>query len=144
MKLKTNYEKNIKPSPDPYYLLDKYYGNLTERQFQTLYRKVQVKNNLPGLLESRLDVVIYRMGLAPTLFSARQMINHGMFLVNKKRITAKGFLLNPGDVVEVADIFWLRTFKNILKRLKKNTFFIGSTGTEIGKTYTSVLIKIYF
>ena len=102
----------------------KYYGNLTERQFQTLYRKIQVKNNLPGLLESRLDVVIYRMGLAPTLFSARQMINHGMFLVNKKRITAKGFLLNPGDVVEVADIFWLRTFKNILKRLKKNTFFI--------------------
>ena len=109
--------------------LKAYYGNINERQFRNIYRKALSKKgdtteNLIALLESRLDTVIYRAKFATTVFSARQMINHGMFLVNKKRITAKGFLLNPGDVVEVADIFWLRTFKNILKRLKKNTFFI--------------------
>jgi small subunit ribosomal protein S4 len=103
----------------------KYYGNLTERQFQTLYKKIQVKNNLPGLLESRLDVVVYRMNLAPTMFSARQLINHGVFLVNKKRVTVKGFLLNSGDTIEIADSFWSRIFTNILQRLKKNSFFIS-------------------
>ena len=71
--------------------LKAYYGNINERQFRNIYRKALSKKgdtteNLIVLLESRLDTVIYRAKFAPTVFSARQMINHGHFKVNKKKV----------------------------------------------------------
>ena len=71
--------------------LKAYYGNINERQFRNIYRKALSKKgdtteNLIALLESRLDTVIYRGKFAPTVFAARQLINHGHIRVNKKKV----------------------------------------------------------
>src|SRR6201992_3725427 len=68
-----------------------YYGNITERQFRRIYaeaarRKGDTSENLVGLLERRLDAVVYRMGVVPTVFAARQFVSHGHIRVNGKRV----------------------------------------------------------
>jgi small subunit ribosomal protein S4 len=83
-----------------------YYGNITERQFARLYaeavrRRGDTSENLIGLLESRLDAVVYRMKFVPTVFAARQFVNHGHVLVNGKRVNIPSYLVKAGDVVEV-------------------------------------------
>ena len=74
--------------------LKAYYGNINERQFRNIYRKALSKRgdtteNLIGLLERRLDAVIYRAKFATTIFSARQLINHGHVRVNGKKVDRK-------------------------------------------------------
>ena len=88
--------------------LKAYYGNINERQFRNIYKKATMlkgdtSENLIGLLERRLDAVIYRAKFATTIFSARQLINHGHVKVNGKRVNIASYLLNEGDVVEVKD-----------------------------------------
>tara|TARA_B100001029_G_C14900265_1_gene360492 strand:+ start:175 stop:792 length:618 start_codon:yes stop_codon:yes gene_type:complete len=88
--------------------LKSYYGNINERQFRNVYRKAMKKKgdtteNLVGLLESRLDTVIYRAKLAPTVFSARQLINHGHFKVNKKKVNISSYMVKENDLIEVKD-----------------------------------------
>ncbi|HEX9648345.1 MAG TPA: 30S ribosomal protein S4 [Alphaproteobacteria bacterium] len=83
-----------------------YYGDLSERQFRRTYQEAirrsgDTGENLVGLLERRLDAVVYRMGLAPTVFSARQIVNHGHIRVNGRRVTIPSYLVNEGDVLEV-------------------------------------------
>lgn len=83
-----------------------YYGNIGERQFRRIYqeavrRKGDTGENLIGLLERRLNAVVYRMKLAPTPFAARQIINHGHILVNGKRVNIPSFMVKEGDVIEV-------------------------------------------
>lgn len=83
-----------------------YYGNITEKQFQRYYQKAaNVKGdtgeNLIGILECRLDSVIYRMKFVPTVFSARQFISHGHVSVNGVRVTVASYLVNEGDVVTI-------------------------------------------
>lgn len=83
-----------------------YYGNITERQFRRLYaeavrRRGDTSENLIGLLESRLDAVIYRMKFVSTVFAARQFVNHGHVLVNGKRVNIPSYLVKAGDVIEV-------------------------------------------
>ena len=85
-----------------------YYGNMNERQFRNVYRKAMKKRgdtteNLVGLLETRLDTVIYRAKLAPTVFSARQLINHGHFRVNKKKVNISSYMVKENDLIEVKD-----------------------------------------
>ena len=85
-----------------------YYGNINERQFRNVYRKALKKKgdtteNLVGLLETRLDTVIYRAKFAPTVFSARQLINHGHFKVNKKRVNISSYTVKENDLIEVKD-----------------------------------------
>src|SRR3990167_10649586 len=85
-----------------------YYGNITEKQFARLYaeavrRRGDTSENLIGLLERRLDAVIYRMKFVPTVFAARQFVNHGHITVNGKRVTIASFRCKPGDVVAVKD-----------------------------------------
>ena len=85
-----------------------YYGNLNERQFSNCFKEaLRLKGNsgenLIGLLERRLDTVVYRSKFVPTVFSARQFINHGHVKVNGKRVNISSYLLNEGDVVEVKD-----------------------------------------
>ena len=85
-----------------------YYGNMNERQFRNVYRKaIQKKGNttenLVGFLESRLDTVIYRAKFAITVFSARQLINHGHIIVNGKKINIPSYLVKPEDTIEVKD-----------------------------------------
>jgi len=88
--------------------LKAYYGNINERQFRNIYKKaVMLKGdtgeNLIGLLERRLDTVIYRAKFAPTVFSARQLINHGHFRVNKKKVNISSYLVKEEDLIEVKD-----------------------------------------
>ena len=88
--------------------LKSYYGNINERQFRNIYRKALSKRgdtteNLIALLESRLDTVIYRAKFAPTVFAARQLINHGHFKVNKKRVNISSYLVRESDTIEVRD-----------------------------------------
>ena len=85
-----------------------YYGNLTEKQFSKTYeeaarRKGNTAENLVGLLESRLDAVVYRAKFVPTPFAARQFVNHGHVLVNGKRVNIPSFRVKPGDVVSVRE-----------------------------------------
>ena len=88
--------------------LKSYYGNINERQFRNIYRKAIKKRgdtteNLVALLETRLDTVIYRETFAPTVFSARQLINHGHFKVNKKKVNISSYLVKEEDLIEVKD-----------------------------------------
>ena len=88
--------------------LKAYYGNINERQFRNIYRKALAKRgdtteNLIALLESRLDTVIYRAKFAQTVFSARQMINHGHITVNKKRVNIASYVVKDTDLIEVRE-----------------------------------------
>ena len=88
--------------------LKSYYGNINERQFRNVYRKAIMKKgdtaeNLIGLLERRLDSVIYRAKFATTVFSARQMINHGHITINKKRVNISSYLVKETDLIEIRE-----------------------------------------
>ncbi|MDE3028871.1 MAG: 30S ribosomal protein S4 [Paracoccaceae bacterium] len=83
-----------------------YYGDLTEKQFRKIYGEAErVKGdtgeNLVGLLERRLDAIVYRAKFVPTVFAARQFVNHGHVLVNGKRVNIASYRVSEGDVVEV-------------------------------------------
>ena len=85
-----------------------YYGNITERQFRRVYqeavrRRGDTAENMVGLLERRLDTVVYRMNFVPTPFAARQFVNHGHVTVNGRRVTIPSYLVREGDVVEVRE-----------------------------------------
>jgi len=88
--------------------LKAYYGNINERQFRNIYKKaVMLKGdtgeNLIGLLERRLDAVIYRAKLATTVFSARQLINHNHVRVNGKKVNISSYLVSEEDSIEIRD-----------------------------------------
>jgi small subunit ribosomal protein S4 len=85
-----------------------YYGNITEKQFKATYQEaVRLKGdtgeNLIGLLERRLDAVVYRAKFVPTVFAARQLVSHGHVSVNGRRVTIPSYRLRVGDVVEVRE-----------------------------------------
>ncbi|PWE28021.1 30S ribosomal protein S4 [Pararhodobacter marinus] len=85
-----------------------YYGDLTEKQFKRIYGEAaRVKGdtgeNLIGLLERRLDAVVYRAKFVPTIFAARQFVNHGHVTVNGKRVNIASYRVKEGDVVAVRD-----------------------------------------
>ncbi len=88
--------------------LRSYYGNLTEKQFAKVYKeairmKGDTSENLVGLLERRLDAVIYRMCVVPTVFASRQLVNHGHVKVNGQRVNIPSYLVKAGDVIELKD-----------------------------------------
>ncbi len=83
-----------------------YYGNIGERQFRRYYqdavrRRGDTSENLVGLLESRLDAVVYRLKFVPTVFAARQIVNHGHVRVNGKRVTIPSYRVSEGDEIEI-------------------------------------------
>jgi small subunit ribosomal protein S4 len=85
-----------------------YYGNINERQFKNIYKeatrlKGDTSENLVGLLERRLDAIIYRAKFVPTVFAARQFINHGHIHVNGQRVNIGSYRCRPGDIIEVAE-----------------------------------------
>ncbi len=85
-----------------------YYGDLTEKQFRRIYTEAErVKGdtgeNLIGLLERRLDAVVYRAKFVVTMFAARQFVNHGHVLVNGKRVNIASYRVKEGDVIEVRE-----------------------------------------
>ncbi len=85
-----------------------YYGNIGERQFRRFYkeavrRKGDTGENFLNLLERRLDAVIYRMKFVPTVFAARQFVNHGHVLVNGRKMTITSYIVKDGDQIEVRE-----------------------------------------
>ncbi|MDG1316163.1 MAG: 30S ribosomal protein S4 [Paracoccaceae bacterium] len=85
-----------------------HYGDLTEKQFRRIFGEAErVKGdtgeNLIGLLERRLDTVVYRAKFVATMFAARQFVNHGHVTVNGKRVNIPSYRVKEGDVVEVRD-----------------------------------------
>ena len=88
--------------------LKSYYGNINERQFRNIYKKAIMKKgdsaeNLIGLLERRLDAVIYRSKLSNTIFSSRQLINHGHVRVNGKKVNISSYQVKEEDAIEIRD-----------------------------------------
>ncbi|MBP8932652.1 MAG: 30S ribosomal protein S4 [Paracoccus sp.] len=85
-----------------------YYGDLTEKQFRRIYAEAErVKGdtgeNLIGLLERRLDAVIYRAKFVPTIFAARQFVNHGHVEVNGQRVNIASYRVKEGDVISIRE-----------------------------------------
>ena len=85
-----------------------YYGNITEKQFRKVYEEaVRLKGStselIIGLLERRLDAVVYRAKFVPTVFGARQFVSHGHVLVNGKRVNIPSYRCRVGDVIEVKE-----------------------------------------
>ncbi len=85
-----------------------YYGDLTEKQFRRIFGEAErVKGdtgeNLVGLLERRLDAVVYRAKFVPTIFAARQFVNHGHVTVNGKKVNIASYRVKEGDVIAVRD-----------------------------------------
>jgi small subunit ribosomal protein S4 len=87
--------------------LKRIYGVL-ERQFRRVFTLAERRRGITGenlllLLESRLDNMIYRMGFAPSRSEARQLVRHGHFLVNHRRVTIPSYLVKPGDEIQVRE-----------------------------------------
>jgi len=85
-----------------------YYGDVTEKQFKSTYTeasriKGDTGQNLIGLLERRLDMVVYRAKCAPTVFSARQIVSHGHIRVNGVKRNIASRRINVGDVISLGD-----------------------------------------
>ena len=85
-----------------------YYGDLTEKQFRKIYGEAErVRGDtgemLVGLLERRLDAVVYRAKFVPTIFAARQFVNHGHVMVNGKRVNIASYRVKEGDVIAVRE-----------------------------------------
>ena len=83
-----------------------YYGNITERQFRKIYteairKKGDTSENLIGLLERRLDAVVYRLKFAPTVFAARQLVSHGHVMLNGKRADISSMFVSEGDEISL-------------------------------------------
>lgn len=85
-----------------------HYGNITEKQFKAIYREAErmkgdTSENLIGLLERRLDALVYRAKFVPTVFSARQFVSHGHVRVNGQRVNIPSYRVKVGDVIEVRE-----------------------------------------
>lgn len=101
-----------------------YYGSIGERQFNRIYKeavrlKGSTSEHLIGLLERRLDAVVYRAKFVPTVFAARQFVNHGHILVNGKKVDIPSYRVKVGDVIEVRE-----------KSKQMNLVIEGSQSTE--------------
>jgi small subunit ribosomal protein S4 len=85
-----------------------YYGDLTEKQFKRIFAEAQrvrgdTGENLIGLLERRLDAVVYRAKFVPTVFAARQFVNHGHVEVNGRRVNIPSYQVKEGDVISIRE-----------------------------------------
>ncbi|MGL1922210.1 MAG: 30S ribosomal protein S4 [Hyphomicrobiales bacterium] len=85
-----------------------YYGNISEKQFRSTFKeasriKGDTSENLIGLLERRLDAIVYRAKFVPTVFAARQFVNHGHVTVNGQRVNIASYRVKVGDVVQVRE-----------------------------------------
>ena len=85
-----------------------YYGNISERQFRGIYAQARRQKgdtgaHMIGLLERRLDAIIYRAKFVPTVFAARQFISHGHISVNGKRVTIPSYRVKVGEMIEVRE-----------------------------------------
>jgi small subunit ribosomal protein S4 len=102
LKRETTYGTQLKAKQK----LKKYYSNMTETQFKNIFLKAKKEKgnsveNFVGMLERRLDAVIYRANFVPTFYAARQVINHRHVLVNDRIVNIASYMVKPGDVIEI-------------------------------------------
>ena len=121
-----------------------YYGNLNERQFRNCYKeairqKGDSGENLIAILERRLDTIVYRSKFVPTVFAARQFINHGHVKVNGKRVNIASCLLKEGDVVEVRDKS--KEMALVVESMKSQERDIPGYITVDEKKYSSTFVR---
>jgi small subunit ribosomal protein S4 len=100
----SDYGKQLKAKQ----MLKGYYGNVGEKKFRSYYltaanMKGDTIQNIIALLESRLDAVVYRAKLAPTMFAARQLVSHGHIKVNDKRVKIASYSVRAGDVITISE-----------------------------------------
>ncbi len=99
--------------------------NLMEKQFKITFEKARkqsgnIGENFVKLLEQRFDNAIYRIGFASSRAQARQMVNHGLFTINDKKVNIPSYTLTAGDVIAVkSNKKNLKIFKNLSEKLKK-------------------------
>lgn len=85
-----------------------HYGRITEKQFRNIFTFAQkmkgnIGENFIGLLESRLDTIVYRMNIAPTIFAARQLVSHGHIKLNGRKADIASMRLKEGDIIEIKE-----------------------------------------
>lgn len=116
------------------------YG-LNEKQFRILFNKAGKMQGIHGenflkLLESRLDNIVYRMGLAKTRRGARQIVNHGHILVNGKKVDIPSYSVKPGDVISVKDASKEhKAMKEALESINNRVEFVTFDDKKLEGTY---------
>lgn len=107
-------------------LLKAHYGRITESQFRSLFYKARKMKgnsavNFVGLLESRIDAIVYRLNLAPTIFAARQLVSHKHVKLNGKVVNIASITVKPGDKVEVVENYSGRSvIAESLNKIRRN------------------------
>ena len=122
-----------------------YYGNITEKQFRNIYGLAQRKKgntaeNLIGLLESRLDALVYRAKFVPTVFAARQFVNHGHVTVNGRRVNIPSYRCKPGDVIQVREKS--RSMALVLEALESPERDLPDYVEVDGKTMAATYLRV--
>ena len=122
-----------------------YYGNIGEKQFRKYYKeavrlKGDTSQNLVGLLEQRLDAVVYRAKLAPTVFSSRQLVSHGHILVNGKRVTIGSYMVKIGDEISVREKS--RNHQNVIGGMESVERDVPEYIEVNEKTFTVKLLRV--
>lgn len=131
-KLRLESEKRLyKKSLIQKQVIKNFYGDISEKQFKKILLKsnlynLKKKHSLIALLESRLDICLYRVNFVTSLDEARQAISHKHVMVNNKPITSKGYSLSPGDVIQIN-----KTFSEYLLKNKTNYKKISDTFNDV-------------
>ena len=116
------------------------YG-LNEKQFRALFNRAGKMQGIHGenllkLLESRLDNVVYRMGLSKTRRGARQIVNHGHILVNGKKVDIPSYMVKPGDVISVKESSKdHKAIKEALEAINNTVEFVTFDKNKLEGTY---------
>ena len=125
--------------------LREYYGDISEKQFKGIYKKAARKKgdtieNLVGLLESRLDSFVFRANFVPTVFAARQLVNHKHVKVNGKRVNIRSYVLKPGDVVTLIETAKnMKLVQDAIKALERPVAtYIDVNTVDMSATYIKV------
>ena len=105
------------------------FGFIKDQQLKSIFRQSDMNTEVDSIttiqiLESRLDLLIYRMGFAGSLFKAHQLINHGFVFVNGIKTNSKSFNVKKGDLIEINPKYWSLVFKEVHSRLEKNSLFM--------------------
>jgi small subunit ribosomal protein S4 len=135
--------------------LRRYYGNIKENQFYSLYKKASLYKGSPSsnlfiLLERRLDVILFRSNLVSSIYTSRQLISHGHVLVNNNKVTVSSYLVQDGDLIQINknSIKFVKTLitnklniSNKIKDLLKNLMVVPAYLEVNYNTLTIMLIK---
>lgn len=116
------------------------YG-ISERQFFGYYKQIKTQKGekskgFSEFLESRLDCIVFRLGFAKTILAARQLINHGHILVNKRLVTIPSFACTTGDIISAKDSKKSRLLiGNCLKKIEEDRLLVLERLKEVKKTH---------